>query len=1020
MNLIDSSAHPPTLDQHLFEPFTTIGPADISQTHNSFENLRTNCKYFCLPDQASVGIQEPLNVNHPNVDVSIIHVNARSILSDDKFSEFQVFLHLTKNRWSLICVSETWLHRGSEQMRSLDGYTCYFDNRDAGVGGGVAVYARNNCFKEIRKMPSIIKCTESIHLECHLSGSLSIILFMIYKPPNLSHHTFCDEFGHALDFLSAKDKTVFICGDFNYDLLKMSQNNQTLEFFNVLASTGYLPIISKPTRVYDSGASLIDNMFCNNLSLVKKSGVIFDDTSDHFPIFAIINKQIESKGRTRETKLNFDYSKIPQFTNDLIQSLEGFADITDPEEACDALLQAYSTAQGKYSYHHEVNRKNCAIKPWISPAILASITQRSKLFALKHKYPTPENKRKYTKFRNILNDIIKCAKKNYVESQLELNKNDAKQMWNVLNKFAIGKCTTSHTPKSFKNTNGEILDNPHEIAEGFNTFFSSIGQKLQGSIDPCPGSPLAFINVCNNQVTEAELTNHNELIQIITNMKNVGAGMDNINGKLFKLTYKSIIHHIVHLLNCCLRVGIFPKKLKIAVIKPIFKSGERANMNNYRPISILPYLSKVLEKIIHLRMMNHITNNEIISSSQFGFRKGHSTYMPLLILQDKIMGGFENNKLTCGIYLDLKKAFDTVDHSILLSKLNAYGFSDKFLHLIKSYLNDRYQCVEHQNIKSCMQNITIGVPQGSILGPLLFILYINDLPNVCEQASTLLYADDTAIFFQSDNAGELQNMLNSNLPMLCKWFQINKLSLNASKSFFQLYNISNQNIKIDVSLNGVIIEHADTVRYLGMLIDTNLKWKSHVDHIAAILSRNVGIMNRSKFFLGRKHLLLLYNSLVLPYLNYCCLIWGNSAQSTINKLFILQKKAVRIIESQDRIAHSNPIFVKLQLLKLKDIAKQQSLLVMHSVIRQEAPTLIKSLFNLSPMHHRESRISRHFNEPFTRKLYRIRTIAWFGPRLWNSSISPIFPRIDELPLNKQIIKEVAKRQALVEYTAIMQ
>ena len=253
--------------------------------------------------------------------------------------------------------------------------------------------------------------------------------------------------------------------------------------------------------------------------------------------------------------------------------------------------------------------------------------------------------------------------------------------------------------------------------------------------------------------------------------------------------------------------------------------------------------------------------------------------------------------------------------------------------------------------------------------------------------------------------------------MLCKWFQINKLSLNAGKTFFQLYSTSDKNVQIKVNLNETDIKHTDTVKYLGVLIDTNLKWKSHIDHITAIVSRNIGIMNRSKFFLKQKHLLLLYNSLILPYLNYCCLIWGNSAQSLISKLIVLQKKAIRIIDNQTRIAHSNPIFVKLQLLKLKDIVKQQSILVMHGVFSRDAPTLVRSLFNFQAPNIRETRTIRHFEEIFTRKLFRIRTISWLGPRLWNSYISPISH--NAAPLTKKLIKEITKRQILAEYAEML-
>ena len=210
---------------------------------------------------------------------------------------------------------------------------------------------------------------------------------------------------------------------------------------------------------------------------------------------------------------------------------------------------------------------------------------------MKQKCPSTENKIKYTQFRNILNGIIRCAKQRYIESELESYKSDAKQMWNILNKFTLGKGTSKNLPNSFRNAQNEILTEPNEIAENFNSFFSSVGKTLQDKIEPCSDSPLTFINTCENPVNEAELTSNHELIQIVTKMKNVGSGVDNINGKLFKLTYKSIINHIVHLVNRCLHAGVFPKKLKSAVVKPIFKSGEHANMNNYRPVSILPYLS---------------------------------------------------------------------------------------------------------------------------------------------------------------------------------------------------------------------------------------------------------------------------------------------------------------------------------------------------------------------------------------------------------------------------------------------
>ena len=244
----------------------------------------------------------------------------------------------------------------------------------------------------------------------------------------------------------------------------------------------------------------------------------------------------------------------------------------------------------------------------------------------------------------------------------------------------------------------------------------------------------------------------------------------------------------MHLINLCLTHGVFPSALKIAVVKPVFKSGDKKSLTNYRPISILPYLSKLLEKIIHLRIMSFLNKSNILSSCQFGFQKNKSTLMPLLLLQENITKALENGNVVCGIYLDLKKAFDTVDHAILLEKLKRYGFTNSPLNLIKSYLSNRKQCVEFDGVRSELKQVNIGVPQGSILGPLLFLVYVNDFPNISKMAKFLLYADDTAIFLESKNAKSLQPLIDRECIQIWRWLHLNKLSLNTQKTVYQVYS----------------------------------------------------------------------------------------------------------------------------------------------------------------------------------------------------------------------------------------
>ena len=1011
MALPESIDHPPLFDQHILRPFPSIGPADINQTHHAFENIRTNCKYHSVPAPGGC----PTSSNSGLL--TIIHLNARSILSDEKFSDFEVFLFRTKCKWSIICVSETWLSKEMEDKRHLDGYTSYFDSRVHATGGGVAVYLNNDIVKKSQKLPKLFASTQSLFIECQLKNNFSLLICQVYKPPNLCYNDFKEELGSALDTIQAKNKIALICGDFNIDLLSITSGGPPLEFFNTLASSSFLPLISKSTRVQNLHHSLIDNIFSNSLTLVNKSGIILDDTSDHFPIFSILNFAATSAGTRMELQHRFNYHKIDDLKNHLQHSLEGFQTITDPETACDRIITSYISGIEKFSYEHRPNRKNTPIKPWITPCILASIATRCKLYNIKQKSPTEHNVNKYVRYRNVLNILIRKAKHKYLQEKLESCKNDARKMWEIMLSHTTGKVCEHKYPNNFINSEGKLIDDHSDIAENFNSFFSTIGKNLQQNMTGHPQEALFLMgDPCTNPINHFHHSTNDELIHIIQNMKNVGHGVDKVNARIFKLTYMSIINQLLHFINICLDQGKFPNRLKIAIVKPIYKSGDREKFTNYRPISILPYISKIIEKIIHARIMEHVTNNNILTPNQFGFRKGYSTYMPLLLLQDKVIRGFESNKMNCGIYLDLKKAFDTVDHNILLLKLHSYGITGTVLEMLSSYLGDRHQCVEYKGVKSNLRQVDIGVPQGSILGPLLFILYINDFPKISSKFTSLLYADDTAILFEARSAAELQNNLNKELPKVCKWLRANKLSLNTSKTFYQIYNNSKLTVDINVVLNGVEIDCAETVRYLGVFIDNKLTWESHITHISSIISRNIGIINRSRFFLTLRHRYLLYNALVLPYLNYCCLVWGNATQTHITKLQTLQKKMIRILDNQPRLAHTNPIHSKLKILKVKDIARQQAIVVLYNVITQHAPPNISELFKPIQLSQRSGRVARHFKEIFSRKIYGTRTIAWLGPRLWNSIIAPRFPHLHTvLQSSKSQIKEIAKSHLLSEY-----
>ena len=328
---------------------------------------------------------------------------------------------------------------------------------------------------------------------------------------------------------------------------------------------------------------------------------------------------------------------------------------------------------------------------------------------------------------------------------------------------------------------------------------------------------------------------------------------------------------------------------------PIYKKDDAEIYSNYRPVSVLPSFSKILERLIFNRCVDHLDKHDILNEKQFGFRKNHSTYMAIIELIDKINNAVEKRETTLALYLDLSKAFDTIDHNILLYKLEHYGFRGIVLNWFRSYLSNRTQYVYYNNCKSEKLDVTCGVPQGSILGPLLFILYINDIVNTSNMLQFILFADDTTILFSDKDISSKIDLINTELKEVTNWFKTNKLSVNASKTNFMIMGTTHQTSKpknnIKVILDNVELSRVNKTKFLGVLIDENLTWKDHIDAISKTMSRNIGIINKLKHFVPKRILLSLYYTLVMPYLNYGILAWGNSCKTYLNKLLKLQKRA---------------------------------------------------------------------------------------------------------------------------------
>ena len=924
--------------------------------------------------------------------LNMLHINVRSL--NKHYDDILTLLENCSIKLTVLGVTETWLSDSNQELYNISGYNFVTQSRVNKPGGGVGMYINENLNYLVRNdLSNNLPHIESLFVEICYTNASNILVGCIYRPPNTDVALFNDVIQSVLS-KSTKFRTAFLMGDFNLDLLNIENNTHTptANFLNNLCSYSFQPCITIPTRVTETTSTLIDNFFVKGRNLFIKTAAIYSDIADHYPIMLqCYGEKITIRPPKFSIKRNYDSISINSFCYALGEHdtwNDVYNTITNTHDVNAAMHIFEKTYQQKFnSYFPEkrcsTRRKNVPRMPWMTPALVKSSKKKAKLFKRYKKSGTPEAKIVYVTYLNIYKKCLVSAKKNHYDAKFKLVTNSLKKIWSLLNSL-IKKKSVYDVIQSF-GINGIETKDCSVIANALNDYFVGIGPELDNKIPPAIKHYSAYLKCNQPNSFVLSTTSPSEILNIISDLNNkMSFGSDNIPLSIMKSSAVEVAIPLSEIINLSLSSGCFPNSLKVAKVCPLFKNGAKNDVRNYRPISVLTSFSKVFEKVVFNRLNSFCDKNNILNDSQYGFRKKHSSYMALLDLYNRIAESRENKEHAIGIFIDLSKAFDTINHNILIDKLYKYGVRGVVKDWFRSYLSDRKQYVIYNGKTSLLRDVVCGVPQGSVLGPLLFLLYINDILNCSKLLKFILFADDTNLFYSNKDINTLINVVNTELRNLAEWFRANRLSLNINKTHYIFFSHKLLPSNLSICIDDIVLEKVASTKFLGIIIDSKCTWRAHATAVTLKLARGIGVLNLVKHILSTKTLLMLYYSMLYPHIYYCLIVWGCAAESVLHCLRVVQKRAIRLICNAEYNAHTQPLFARLNLLTINDVFLLQTAMFMGKVKFKMLPLKCLNYFIISNAICYGRRAVSYFKIPTAHSLFKSRCISVRGPTLWDA------------------------------------
>ena len=628
-------------------------------------------------------------------------------------------------------------------------------------------------------------------------------------------------------------------------------------------------------------------------------------------------------------------------------------------------------------------------KKWITKELRESIRKKNILLRHKIDRPTDSHIQRFKSYNKILQRRLDDAENRYYLEMFNSKFDSNFKFWTVFGKIINPNKYMKREILTKIICDGQEISEPKEISKMFNNHFATVGKKLSQKFQNRSNfKRFLKLNLINSIYFQPIIENEN--LKEINHLKvNKSPGPDGIPPKVIKVAGKYIVSVLTHIYNLTIDTGEYPDLLKISKVIALYKKGSKLITENYRPISLLNIFDKILEKLLYKRLVSFLNIYDALFQFQFGFREGYSTTLALTEITDKIKFAIDNNEYVVGVFLDLCKAFDTVDHSILLQKLKYYGIRGKPHSLLSSYLNNRSQFTVINDVQSDTMPVSFGVPQGSVLGPLLFLIYINDIRYCIPEEHIRLFADDTGIFVVGKTLNSTIAAMQHLLNLLEKWFESNKLTISVPKCAVVIFHGKNKILPANLPvlyLNGTEIHRVSSFKYIGVILDEKLTWEPHVNHICTRLNRYFGIFYHIRNKIPQQMARQLYFSTVFPHVNYAMEVYGSCALKLTQRLQSKQNQLLKVLTKKDRLFATNELHFSHKILKINDLYKTKVLCFVHACLNQNTLNMFHNYFPLlSYTHDHYTRNECDIVIPRSRTNQGSSTVKFKGASFWNNN-----------------------------------